>query len=91
MFFERFKGNNFSIESVFDFLVSFNFFLLNLFQDNIENNVYHSNDIDRLQKDNEWIKAFYRHSMEEVDTTICLVDEVFTWRKNSDINSNLNE
>lgn len=57
------------------------------FKENIDKGVYHPKDLERLKKDNDWIKAFYRHSMEEVDTAICLVDEVFTWRKNNDINS----
>lgn len=57
------------------------------FKENVDKNVYHSFDIERLEKDNEWVKAFYRHSMEEVDTTICLIDEVLTWRKNTEINN----
>lgn len=57
------------------------------FKDNVEKSVYHYDDIDRLQKDNEWIKAFYRHSMEDIETTISLMDEVLTWRMSQDINN----
>ncbi len=44
-------------------------------------------DLERLKTNNDWIKAFYRHSNEDVETAIALVDEVFTWRKNTDTNS----
>jgi hypothetical protein len=44
-------------------------------------------DLERLKNNNDWIKAFYRHSNEDVETAIALVDEVFTWRKNTDTNS----
>ncbi len=40
-----------------------------------------------MKSTNEWIKAFYRHANEDVENAISLVDEVLTWRKNSDINS----
>lgn len=57
------------------------------FKDKVDNNLYHPDDIDRLRKDNEWVKAFYQHSMEEVDTTICLMDEVLIWREKSETHS----
>lgn len=57
------------------------------YKENVDKNMYHYNDIDRLNKDNDWIKAFYRHSSEDVEAAIALVDEVFTWRKLTDTNS----
>jgi hypothetical protein len=41
-----------------------------------------------LNKDNEWIKAFYRQSMEENNKTLSLIDEVLTWRNDFGVNSN---
>lgn len=57
------------------------------YKGSIEKGDYHFRDLERLQKDNEWIKAFYRHSIEDIDKTLTLIDEVLVWRKALDINS----
>jgi len=60
---------------------------LEQYQGSIDKGVYHPRDLERLKKDNEWIKAFYRQSMEDNEKTLCLIDEVLAWRKFSDVNN----
>ena len=42
----------------------------------IENGDYHPKDMERIHKDNEWIKAFWKNGLEEHNRAADLVDEV---------------
>ena len=47
----------------------------------IENSDYHPKDMERIHKDNEWIKAFWKNGLEEHNRAADLIDEVLDWRK----------
>jgi hypothetical protein len=55
--------------------------------DNIEiNESYHPLDLERINKDTKWIRAFYKHSLENSERTVGMIDEVLTWRKKFNAN-----
>lgn len=41
---------------------------------------YHKSDLDRLRRDNQWIKAFYKYSQESQEKAVNMLDEVLAWR-----------
>lgn len=49
--------------------------------DKIQNGVYHQKDVDRIRANNDWIKAFNKHSMGDFDKAVNMIDEVLIWRK----------
>lgn len=53
-----------------------------LYKEKIENNEYHPKDLERVNKDNEWMKAFHKHGLEDHNKTVDVMDEILTWRKN---------
>ena len=54
--------------------------------DNLDNGAYHQMDIQRLTRDNEWLKAFYKHSQQINDKTVDMLNEVLSWRKEFNAN-----
>jgi len=56
------------------------------FKGKIEKDEYHPLDLDRIEKDNKWIRAFYEHSFENKDKTVNMIDEVLLWRKKFNAN-----
>jgi hypothetical protein len=61
--------------------------LLLFFLDRIVSGAYHKSDLERLQADNEWIRAFYKHGYESHDKTVAIINEVLTWRQEFEANS----
>jgi hypothetical protein len=55
---------------------------MNKKKDKIDHGEYHSKDLVRLKKNNEWIRAFYRNAFKDPNKTVELIEETFTWRKN---------
>lgn len=49
--------------------------------DKIEKREYHSKDLERINKNNEWIKAFYKNGLDDHHKAVDLMDEVLTWRQ----------
>jgi hypothetical protein len=37
--------------------------------------------LDILNKNNDWVKAFFQHGVENEDKTVDLISEVLNWRK----------
>lgn len=62
---------------------------MNIQKESVDKGSYHFRDIECLQKDNEWMKAFYRHSMDDVEKTLLLMDEVLLWRKATETHSKI--
>lgn len=56
-------------------------FLIIYLKAKIENGDYHPKDMERIHKDNEWIKAFWKNGLEEHNRAADLADEVLDWRK----------
>lgn len=48
---------------------------------NIESGKYEQCDLDILNKNNDWAKAFFQHGAENEDRTVDLISEVLQWRK----------
>ena len=55
-------------------------------KDSIEKGEYHALDLERINKDTKWIRAFYKHSLENNERTVNMIDEVLTWRKKFNAN-----
>lgn len=47
----------------------------------VENNEYHEKDLERLRKDNLWVRAFFKHGLEDTHKTASVINESLTWRK----------
>ncbi|CAF0743075.1 unnamed protein product [Brachionus calyciflorus] len=54
---------------------------LEKFKDKISIELYNPKDIERIKKDTKWIKAFHKHSIDDQEKTVNMIDEVLTWRK----------
>ena len=52
----------------------------------IEKGVYHPLDVERIKKDTCWVRAFYKHSQENSDKTVNMINEVLIWRKEFNAN-----
>jgi len=50
---------------------------------------YHSLDLERLRKDNEWLKAFYKYANEDPVKTVSMVHDVLLWRNDFGTNGEL--
>jgi hypothetical protein len=50
------------------------------YKENIGMGKYHKYDLDKLRRNNEWLKAFYKYSQEDHEKTIIMMNEVLTWR-----------
>ena len=64
------------------------FYFILFFLGQIESLTYHKLDIERIKNDNEWVKAFYKHSNENHDKTVAMIHEVLSWRQDFEANSN---
>lgn len=47
----------------------------------VENGDYHPKDVERVRKDNEWMKAFWKHGEDEHSRAVDVMNEVLDWRK----------
>lgn len=57
------------------------------YADNIDKSVYHVLDLERIQKNNDWIKAFLKHSFDSPDKAADMIHDVLKWRQTFDANS----
>lgn len=60
---------------------------LEKYKSQINSLTYHKLDIERIKNDNEWIKAFYKHSNENNDKTVAMIHEVLSWRQEFEANN----
>ena len=58
------------------------------FKANIENGDYHPNDLERVKKDSNWLRAFYKHSIANNEKTVAMAHDVLSWRKEFEANGN---
>lgn len=49
-------------------------------KENIGLGKYHKLDLERIRRDNDWLKAFYKYSEQDETRTVNMLDEVLTWR-----------
>lgn len=66
-----------------------NIFLNNniLIEVNIEKEVYNPKDVERIKADSKWLRAFYKHSLDDSDKTVEMINDVLKWRQDFDCNS----
>lgn len=50
------------------------------YKENIGLGKYHKLDLERLRKNNDWLKAFYKYAQENHERTVNMLDEVLIWR-----------
>lgn len=50
------------------------------YKENIGLGKYHRADLERVRRNNEWVKAFYKYSQENHEKCVSMLDEVLTWR-----------
>lgn len=64
---------------------------LEKYKEKINNGSYHPLDLERVRKNTNWIRAFYKHAIGSADKAADLANEVLTWRKQNDANSNIRD
>lgn len=52
----------------------------------IEKGDYHPLDVDRIRNSTKWVRAFYKHSLDDHHKTVSMIDEVLIWRKKFNAN-----
>ena len=56
------------------------------YKTNIEKGDYHPKDLERIKRDSNWLRAFYKHAICDDAKTVTMVHDVLTWRKQFEAN-----
>ncbi|RNA36023.1 Motile sperm domain-containing 2 [Brachionus plicatilis] len=56
------------------------------YKSNIEKEIYHPKDVERIKANGSWIRAFYKHSLLDQDRAVEMIHDVLKWRKDFDCN-----
>jgi hypothetical protein len=55
-------------------------------KEKIDSGSYHPKDLERIHKDNKWLRAMYKHSLETADKCVDNIHEILHWRKEFEAN-----
>jgi hypothetical protein len=64
--------------------------ILCAFEEKIDKNAYHPLDVERVKKNTDWVRCFFKHGLGDSDKTVQVADDVLTWRNTFNANSNYN-